>query len=143
MMNKQQMVGTWKLRSCVREVAETGEKFEPLGKAPFGRLVYTATGHIIGILAHEKRPKPNGPIATDSEATELFRTFVSYTGRYELVGDKVLHHVDSSWNEVWTGTDLVRQVSFDGQKLTLSTLPGVGSHDSRRGVSVLVWEREA
>jgi len=115
---------------------------EPLGQHPFGRIVYTADGQMIGILAHERRPKPKGPIATDGEALELYRTFVSYTGRYELAGDTVTHHVDISWNEVWTGTDLVRRLKLDGERLTLSTLSGTGSTDSRQGVSVLVWERE-
>jgi Lipocalin-like domain len=101
-MSVHPIVGSWKLRSCVREIAETGEKYEPLGQHPFGRIVYTKSGQIIGILAHEKRPKPNGPIAADGEALELFRTFVSYTGRYELAEDTVIHHVDISWNEAWT-----------------------------------------
>ncbi|MBL8689468.1 MAG: lipocalin-like domain-containing protein [Rhodospirillaceae bacterium] len=127
----------------MREVDGTGEKFAPLGQRPYGRLVYTETGQVIGILAHEKRPRPDELIATDRDAVELFRTFVSYTGRYEVAGDRVVHHVDISWNGTWTGTDLIRRVELNGDTLTLCTLPGPGSTDSRRGVSVLVWKREA
>lgn len=33
----------------------------------------------------------------------------------------ITHHVDISWNQVWTGTDQVRDVKFEGRKLILST----------------------
>jgi hypothetical protein len=40
-------------------------------------------------------------------------------------GDKVIHHVDISWNEVWTGTDQIRLFEVNGDILTLEThIPG-------------------
>jgi Lipocalin-like domain len=35
--------------------------------------------------------------------------------------DKVIHHVDISWNETWTGTDQIRLFEVNGNTLTLTT----------------------
>jgi hypothetical protein len=45
---------------------------------------------------------------------------VAYSGRYTIEGDKVVHHVDISWNESWTGTDQVRFLNLEGDKLTVT-----------------------
>jgi len=48
----------------------------------------------------------------------------AYSGRYTVEGDKVVHRVDVSWNEAWTGTDQVRFVKVEGDRLTITTAPG-------------------
>lgn len=135
------VIGTWELKSYVREIQETTERIELFGARPFGRLVYAPSGHVAGLMLHETRPKPMGKAATDAEALSLFRSMVAYTGRYEVRGDTVVHHVDASWNEVWTGTDLVRTFKLDGRTLTLTTVPGPSAVDGKTGISILVWEK--
>jgi hypothetical protein len=57
-------------------------------------------------------------------------------------GEKVVRHVDVSWNESWTGTDQVRFVKLDGDTLTIKTAPSKHAITGFDAVSVLVWERE-
>ena len=135
------IVGTWSLTSYVAEFQDTHEKADLFGRHPFGRIVYAPSGHMAGMLVHETRPKPKGPAATDAEAIALFRSMVAYTGRYEIDGDKVVHHVDASWNEAWTGIDLTRSFRLEGRTLTLTTTPGPSPVDGRMRVSVLIWEK--
>ena len=54
--------------------------------------------------------------------------------------DKVIHHVDISWNEAWTGTDQVRPYKLEGNILTITTF-NKSPVDGREGSTVLVWEK--
>jgi Lipocalin-like domain len=44
----------------------------------------------------------------------------TYAGTYSVQGGKVIHHVDVSWNEVWTGSDQIRLFELNGNILTLT-----------------------
>ena len=102
------LLGTWKLKSFVREVTATGEKYNILGEHPTGYLSYSADGRMYAIATADNRIKPLDANATDEERVKLHRTMMAYAGTYTLEGDKVIHHVDVSFNETWTGTDEVR-----------------------------------
>jgi hypothetical protein len=53
----------------------------------------------------------------------LYNTMFAYAGRYSVEAEagKVIHHIDISWNEAWTGTDQIRLLELTGNTLTLST----------------------
>ena len=53
-------------------------------------------------------PKPLDLVPTDEEKVKLQESMFAYAGTYTADGEKVVHHVDISWNQSWTGTDLVR-----------------------------------
>jgi hypothetical protein len=80
---------------------------------------------------------------TDAERAQLFRTVVAYGGTYHREGQRLIHHVDISWNEIWTGTDQVREFVFDGKVLSLKTPPTPSPVDGKVAVATLVWERAA
>ena len=48
---------------------------------------------------------------------------IAYAGTYTVEADKVIHHVDISWNEARTGTDQIRFFELDGNILTITTPP--------------------
>ncbi len=92
------------------------------------------------LIVKDERPKAADLAAmTDQERAELFRTMVAYGGTYTFDGKVVTHHLDISWNQVWTGTDLVRNVTFDGRKAIFTTNPGPRSQDGKVVISVLTW----
>jgi hypothetical protein len=132
--------GTWKLQSWVREVTATGEKFDQMGEHPNGYLSYSADGRMYAIITAD-RIKPLDANPTDDERVKLHRTMSAYAGTYTLEGDKVTHHVDASWNETWTGTDVVRFYKLEGNTLTITTAPSKSPFDGREGRTVLVWEK--
>jgi hypothetical protein len=86
------------------------------------------------------RPVPIGAVPSDRERTALYDTMFAYAGTYRVYGDKVIHRVDVSWNETWTGTEQIRLFEVSGNTLTLSTritdpATGMESHYA------LIWEK--
>ena len=59
--------------------------------------------YAIGVAAD--RPKPCDLVPTDEEKAKLQESMFAYAGAYTANGEKVIHHVDISWNQFWTGTD--------------------------------------
>jgi hypothetical protein len=135
------VLGTWKLKSFVREVTATGEKFNQLGEHPNGYLSYSADGRMYAILTADNRIKPLEANPTDEQRAKLHQTLQAYAGTYTVQADKVIHHVDISWNEAWNGTDQVRFFKLDGNTLTITAAPNKSPMDGREGHSVIVWEK--
>jgi hypothetical protein len=57
-------------------------------------------------------------LLTDEEKVKLLESMSAYAGTYTADGEKVVHHVDTSWNGSWTGTDQVRFYKLEGDTLT-------------------------
>ena len=66
---------------------------------------------------------------------------ISYAGTYTVEGDKVIHHVEISWNQTRNGTDLVRSYKVEGDLLTLTTAPARSEIDGKEGRSILIWKK--
>jgi len=84
---------------------------------------------------------PRDAVPTDAERSRLHASMTSYAGTFTVEGEKVVHHVDISWNQAWTGTDLVRFFKLDGDRLTITTAPARSPIDGKEGRSVLVWKK--
>jgi hypothetical protein len=135
------ILGTWKLKSYLRELAVTGEKINQLGEHPDGYLSYSADGRMYAIGTSDNRVKPRNVNPNDEERVKLHQTMFAFAGTYTLEGGKVIHHVDISWNEAWTGTDQVRFYKLDGNTLTITTAPNKSTYDGRESRTVLVLEK--
>jgi hypothetical protein len=117
---KHKLIGTWKLVSYIREEIPSGRTSDVMGPHPSGYLVYGADGRMMVIFVHSDRKKPIGAVANQAESEELMKGLVSYMGMYAVKGDSIVHHVDVSWNEAWTGTDQTRFYKFEGDRLSLN-----------------------
>ena len=135
------LLGTWKLKSYMREVAATGERYNERGEHPSGYLSYSADGRMYAIITWDNRITPHDVVPTDQERIKLFGSMISYAGTYTLDAEKVVHHVDISWNQNWTGTDQVRFYKLEGNTLTITSALAKNFTDGREGRSILVWER--
>jgi len=137
----EELFGTWRLVSWKRELLDTGETVEAFGKAPRGFLNYGRDGHVFFIMAKETRETPADLARlTDHERTELYNTMVAYAGTFAFDGKTATHHVEISWNEIWTGTAQIRHLKFEGPRLIMSTDPQRG-FDGKRVVGVFTWEK--
>jgi hypothetical protein len=56
-------------------------------------------------------------------------------------GDTVIHDVEMSWNESWTGTKQVRRFKVNGDELVIETTPRTAGTDTRQFINTLTWER--
>jgi hypothetical protein len=137
-----QLYGTWRLVSFTRTIVATGETTDIFGKASHGFISYSRDGRMIVLYVKDQRPKPTDLAKmTDQERADLFKTMVAYGGTYTFDGKTITHHVDISWNQIWTGTDQLRNIRFVGRKVILSTNPQPSSIDGKMSISVLAWEK--
>ena len=139
-MEANPLLGTWKLKAYIVTLAN-GERPTPYGENPAGYLSYSADGRMQVIAAANGRIVPVGAVS-DNERVALYDTMFAYAGTYSVEADHVIHHVDISWNETWTGTDQIRLFEMSGNTLTLTTritdpASGVEAHYAA------VWEKVA
>ena len=137
----ERLIGTWKLVEAVSEDLATGDKTNIYKGGPVGFITYGADGRIMVIVVDSGRKKPEGNVATGPEAEALFRTMSAYAGSYMMKSGQIIHHVDASWNETWTGTDQIRNYKFDGDRLSLATAPSPNPFTGKMSVRTLVWEK--
>ena len=134
--------GTWGLVSFTQTLLATGETVDVFGKRPKGFITYGRDGRMMVLMVKDERPTPPDLARiTDGERAELFKTMVAYAGTYDVDGGTVTHHLDISWNQVFTGTDQVRNIELDSRRLVMSTNPQPRSQDGQIAVSVLTFER--
>lgn len=117
------LIGTWNMSAWVREVVSTGAISDVLGPNPIGYIAYHPDGRMMATVFNRSRPKPSGELTTDQKA-ELFDTMLAYVAEYELLEDRVIHHVEAAWLPDWE-IDLTRPFVLDGDRLTISGAPGV------------------
>ena len=134
------ILGTWKLQLLVYEAIATGQRSSPFGDHPDGYLSYSPDGRMYAIGVAEDRPKPRDLVPTDEEKVKLQQSMFAYAGTYTADGEKVVHHVDISWNQSWTGTDLVRLYK-DGNTLTITADRAQSAIVGEEGEVILVWEK--
>ncbi len=89
---------------------------------------------------NRKRPEQLPP--SDEEKIALFDTMFAYSGSYTVESDRVVHHIDMSWNEAWSGTEQVRFCKVDGHTLTYTSVPAKNPFDGREVVHEVTYIRE-
>jgi hypothetical protein len=55
--------------------------------------------------------------------------------------DHVVHHVDVSWNQTWTGSEQVRLIQLNGPKLEITTPPIADPFSGRTVVGRLAFRK--
>ncbi|HET7492946.1 MAG TPA: lipocalin-like domain-containing protein [Bradyrhizobium sp.] len=134
------LLGTWKLKSFIREVAGTGERYNQMGEQPDGYLSYAADGRMIAFFVSDNQPRL-GAEPTDEERIKLHKGMLAYGGTYKLSPGKVIHRIDIEWDGRRLGTEQVRFYTVEGDKLVIKTEPNKSPIDGREGVGILTFER--
>ncbi len=74
------LIGAWRLVSFGITMVDTGERTEPFGPQPHGRMVLEPGGHIMFLFMSRERPSPNG----EADRAKLFEDMFAYSGRVRL-----------------------------------------------------------
>jgi len=135
------VIGTWSLQSYVRERLSDGHKHNQFGDAPTVCIGYAADGRMYAIFTRNDRVMPRDVVPTDEEGVELIGSMVAYAGTFSIGDGVVVHHIDTSGNQAWTGTDQVRHFVLEGDTLTITTAPYKSYLDGTLGRSILVWTK--
>ena len=133
--------GAYRLVSSTRTIVATGEVEDSFGSQPTGYILYGADHRMMVLIVRAQRPKATFATMTPADKAGLFDTMAAYGGTYSFDGRTVTHHIDISWNGILTGTDVVRSVAVEGDRLIYTTGPGPAPTDGKISTSKLVWER--
>ena len=117
------MADLWAPLSWKKETIATGETVDVLGPDPVGYITYGADGRMHAIIVRKDRPAPETLPPTDTQKLRLFDSMIAYSGTYTLDDEKVIHHVDVSWNQAFTKTDLIRIYKLANGMLTITAGP--------------------
>ncbi len=136
------LLGTWKLVSASSTDASGAQIEPPFGANPIGFLTYTEDGRVVALISHGGRKAltvgAEGPALLEEQA-EAFKTFLAYSGRYQLLGDKIIHSVEISSIQNYVDKELVRTVQFQGNRIALFTPPTMVN--GKIQIVELLWER--
>jgi hypothetical protein len=135
------LVGTWRLVSFhLRTLG--GDLTYAFGPDAVGYYIFSESGYMSVAVMKAKRPQfVAGDILGGSteEKVAAAEGYISYSGKYEVQGDKVVAHPEVSFFPNWVGVDQVRFWALVGNRLTLST-PALFVRGMQQ-TAHLVWER--
>jgi hypothetical protein len=134
------LLGSWTMISWTSVILQTAERRDALGPNPTGSLVYTPERVTVFVLKTDRK-RPTSLTATVEEKIALYDTMFVYAGTYTVHPDRVIHHLDMSWNEAWTGTEQVRFYKLQGNRLTFTSTPAKNPLDGQEVVHEVLWER--
>ena len=117
--------GTWRLIAW--EIRKTdGRSYQPFGQDLDGYIGYADHGSM-------------------SVFMRLKTKFIYYAGKYEIIEDRVIHHVTIAGSPANENKDLIRVMSLADNKLSLTTIeppPRSLIETAELGdISILIWER--
>ena len=140
-MSTTSLQGIWSLESFELE-SINGEISYPYGKAPVGYIMYSDDGFMsVAIMsAGRQRFAVNDILGgTSEEKIAAIDTYLSYSGRYEITQQRVLHRIEVSLFPNWVGTTQERIVALHGDSLQLSTDPQL--INGRLQTARLIWKK--
>jgi hypothetical protein len=134
------LIGGWELQSWGQSF-DDGRLQHPFGEQPTGQLIYTASGHMSGLVAASTRVNLTQGQWTSppAEAAAAYSTFLAYGGTYEVVDDEVIHHIKVSLFPDWAGVHQRRRARLENDVLNLIGRVEEGTTNAR--TVVLVWRR--
>lgn len=139
--DKTVLVGSYRLVSSTRTIVETGQVENSFGANPTGFIMYGADHRMMVLIVRGERPAPSFATITPADKAGLFDTMAAYGGTYTFDGRTVTHHIDVSYNAILTGSDVIRKVAIDGDRLIYTTDPQPAPTDGKISTSELIWER--
>lgn len=125
------IVGTWRLVAGIARDAAGNVLAAPFGPKAMGRVVFNADGRMMAVLCDGRPSLPPGTP----------RDYSSYCGNYTFDGSRLVTRVDAASDPTRIGTDQVREVRFEGDRMVLRPPPRQGATGPEQ--RELTWERIA
>ncbi|MBS0392015.1 MAG: lipocalin-like domain-containing protein [Proteobacteria bacterium] len=138
---RERVVGSWRMLSWTRRLPASGTRTDVLGAHPFGYINYAPDGRVMVFVLRSDRVRPAHSPPSPAEKLALFDSMFAYVGRYEVLDDRVVHTLDGSWNELWTGTQQTRLLHFEGSRLIYDTPETVDPMDGQLCTYQVIFER--
>ena len=123
------LLGSWRLLSVEAIFTDNGERAEPWGHDPDGRMVLDPTGRIMFLFTKRNRLLPT----TEAERATLFNELLSYTGTVRSdEGGRFVTTVDAAKHPEDVGKEWLRQFTLCGDHLVVKVPEAVNSFSQGR-----------
>ncbi|GEM_PF-32420 len=137
----ERILGTWRMLAWTRQLVGSNEESDAFGPDPTGYITYAPDGRLIVLALRSDRPRPSGSPPTEREKIALFDSMFAYAGTYTIESNRVIHTLDASWNELWTGTVQTRFISLNNGHLVYTTPETVDPMDGKLCTYKVTFER--
>ena len=142
---KNELIGTWRLLSYIEVPIEGDDSLFPMGKQPFGILMYSADGYMSVQVSKNDRllyQSNDKMMATQEEMYSSLQGYIAFTGTYTVDNNQgtVIYDIESSLFPNWKNKRQCRKVDFEGDILYLKSTAPILSN----GVyvnSYMTWQR--
>ena len=140
-----QLIGAWRLVSCIESPVDGSPKRSPLGEKPQGIIMYTPDGYMSAQLMRPGRrnfASSDWLKGTPEEFVEEAAGYIAYSGPFHVDEEKqsLAHSVDVSLFPGWLGQTQARLVRIEGDLLHLTTATPINSGGAKVMAS-LTWKR--
>jgi hypothetical protein len=138
---KNPLAGTWKLKSYETRTT-ANEVTYPFGRDAKGYIIMTPDGYWAVSLMSANRPQfSSGDVlgGTTQEKASAAEGYISYAGRYDIQGKKIVVHPEVSLFPNWVRKDQERFFEVKGNTLELST--PLQLMRGKQQTAHLTWER--
>ena len=125
------IIGTWKMAAAAARDRNGNPLPAPYGGKGMGRVMFNAEGRMMAVTCDGRPQLPAGTV----------RAYSSYCGNYTFDGSRLVTKVDAASDPSRIGSDQVREVSFDGDRMILRPPPRQG--EAGEEYRELTWERIA
>lgn len=139
---KDLFVGTWRLFAIEEDIA--GKKtIYPMGKKPFGYLMYDSTGHMALQLMNPDRPSMSLRAASKLELDEIIiNGFDAYSGTYSINEEErsITYQIECSVYPTIVGTAIKRNYELTEDQLIIKSMFTNNSDNTER-TRKTIWKR--
>ena len=126
------IIGTWQLIHAVAFDTDGNALPAPYsGERAMGRVTFNSDGRMMAVLCDGRTDIPSGET----------REYTSYCGNYQFDGKTLVTRVDAASDNDRMGTDQVRDVHFDGERMILR--PPTKAYGDTVQQRELTWEKIA
>lgn len=142
---KNELIGTWKLLSYIEVPIEGDDSLFPMGKQPYGILMYSPDGYMAVQIAKEGRLlyKSNDKMmATHEEMASSLQGYIAFSGKYKVDNNHavVTYCIESSLFPNWKNEMQHRKIDFEGDVLYLKSTEPILSNGMYVN-SYMTWKR--
>lgn len=137
-----QIIGTWELVQFSLKNLTNGQSLAPYGKSPIGTLLFSTDGYMSVAIMEEGRVnflKESLLAGSTEEKVRALETYLSYSGLWKIVDDKIFVDVKVSLLPNWTGVEHFRTFQLDDNILTFQT--PVIKQGENEVMAELSWKR--
>ena len=136
--------GTWHLTSFEQININTKQKSYPLGKNPVGLLIYTDDGNMsVNMMSSDRKRFSKNDIMSgkDDEIISAYKTYNSYSGKYEIINNKIIHKILVASFPNYVGTEQVRYFRLEDKNTLILETPEI-LVDNDIQVAYITWKRD-